>query len=166
MFHVYFGGFDVVVYAIAAVFAIYLADAICSGIEGREQVEKQVKQEVYATQPAPIKSVWSEPKASDSLLVLDAQIYELRGQLVVRVDDMSGSVPGEVKTLSLRGDPVIRISDLQTLYQTVAIDAGQVIQKWKQWSKQKKKQPKKQHRNPIKEAASLNGGIRHGVATC
>lgn len=164
MFEVYFGAFDIVMYAFAAVFAIYLADASCDEMEEREQIENQAAKEVNTTRSAPLSDSPVE-KGEDLSLILDSQLYELRGQLVVRVDDVPIGVPGEVKTFSLRGDPVIRLADLQKISGVVAIDAGQVIHKWEQWSKQQKKKPKKRHRNPVKEAASLNKDAGHELAS-
>ena len=164
MFHVYFGGFDFVMYAIAALIAISLADVICNEMEEQEHFAKEFKQEVTTTQSVHLSGS-QEEVIKDAPLILDIQIYELHGQLVVRRDDISIAVPGNVKTFSLRGDRVIRLSDLQNVYGTVAIDAGQVISKWEQWNHQRKTKPKRQHRKPIQEVASLNGsgGAGHGT---
>ncbi|OLP16614.1 hypothetical protein BST81_20680 [Leptolyngbya sp. 'hensonii'] len=163
MFHIYFGGFDFVMYAIAALIAICLADVICNEMEEQEQFGKESK-EVITTQSAHLSGS-QEGVAKDSPLILDIQIYELHGQLVVRRDDISIAVPGNIKTFSLRGNRVIRLSDLQNVYGTVAIEAGQVISKWEQWNQQRKAKPKRQHRKPIQEVASLNGngGAGHGT---
>ncbi|MGI0485517.1 hypothetical protein ACN4EK_08790 [Pantanalinema rosaneae CENA516] len=164
MFHVYFGGFDFVMYAIAALIAICLADVICNEMEEQEQFAKESKKEVTTIQPVHLSGL-QEEVATGSPLILDIQIYELHGQLVVRRDDISIAVPGNVKTFSLRGNRVIRLSDLQNVYGTVAIEAGQVISKWEQWNQQKKTKPKRQHRKPLQEVASLNGngGTGHGT---
>lgn len=164
MFHVYFGAFDFVVYAIAVFFAIYMGNALCDEMEERDRLKNQTGKEVARTQPAHDTASPQGKGAQDRPLILDAQLYELRGQLVIRKDELPVSVPSGVKTYTLRGDPAIRLSDLQQVFDTVAIDAGQVIHKWEQWSKPKKK-PRKRHRNPVKEAAALNGGARHGAAS-
>lgn len=164
MFHVYFGGFDFVMYAIAALIAICLADVICNEMEEQEQFAKEFEQEVTTAQPVHLSGS-QEEVAKNSPLILDIQIYELHGQLVVKMEDISIAIPGKVKTFSLRGDRAIRLSDLQDVYGTVAIDAGQVISKWEQWNQQRKTKPKRQHRKPIQEVASLNGngGVGHGT---
>jgi glutamate dehydrogenase/leucine dehydrogenase len=166
MFHVYFGGFDFVMYAIAALIAICLADVICNEMDEQEQFAKESKKEVTTTQPVHLSGS-QEEVATGSPLILDIQIYELHGQLVVKMEDISIAVPGKVKTFSLRGDRVIRLSDLQDVYGKVAIDASQVISKWEQWNQQKKTKPKRQHRKPIQEVASLNsnGGAGHGTVS-
>lgn len=151
MFQVYFGAFDFVVYGIAAIFANYLADAICREMEERERVYEPGNKEVSNTDPP---------------LILDTQIFELRGQLVVKKADIPAPVPDGVKVFSLRGDPVVQIRDLQNIYETVAIEAGQVLRKWEQWKPQrsrKKPRKQKQKRSPIREVASLNGGTKHGT---
>jgi hypothetical protein len=132
----------------------------------QEQFAKESKKEVTTTQSVHLSGL-QEEVAKDSPLILDIQIYELHGQLVVRVDDISIAVLGKVKTFSLRGDRVIRLSDLQDIYGTVAINAGQVISKWEQWNQQRKAKPKRQHRKPIQEVASLNGngGAGHGTVS-
>jgi hypothetical protein len=141
MFHVYFGGFDFVMYAIAALIAICLADVICNEMEEQEQLAKEFEQKVTTNQPVHLSGLQEEVE-KDSPLILDIQIYELHGQLVVKVDDISIAVPNKIKTFSLRGDRVIRLSDLQNVYGTVAIEAGQVISKWEQWNQQRKAKPK------------------------
>lgn len=165
MFQVYFGAFDVAMYAIAVMFAIGLANAICHEMDEREQVNPQGIKEVSTTQSAQISTQPVE-QTKETPLILDAQLFELRGQLVVRKGDIPDSVPTEIKTFFFRGDPVIWLTDLLKVCGIVAIEADQVIRKWEQWSQQKKKkESKKRHRSPIREAASLNGGAGHGLAS-
>lgn len=160
MFHVYFGAFDWMAYAIAGIFAIVLSGAICSEMDEQEQARAVEQKKVSPTQ--------SVEQPLEAPLILDAQIFELRGTLVVKKEDLAIALPDEIKALSLRGDPVIRLIDLCQVYGTVAIEAEQVIRKWEQWSQQQqKKKPKPKQRNPepIEEVARLNGGGGFGHGT-
>lgn len=152
MYHIYFGVFDFVLYAIAGIIAIFLADAICNEMTEREQLETVEELEVSTTQPI-------EERRNISL-ILDAQLFELHGTLVVRKGDIPASLPSEISALSLRGDPVIRLTDLCHTYGTVVIDVKRVLHKWSQ----QKKKPKKRSQKPVEKAA-LNGGSGYGTTS-
>jgi len=101
MLHIYFGAFDFVMYAIAIIGAIFLADALCD--EGNEQQRLQkggkgTSQRLVQPETVP--------------LMVNGPIFELHGTLVVKKSDVPIVLPEGLKALSLRGDPVIRISDL------------------------------------------------------
>lgn len=154
MFHVYFGAFDFLAYAIAGIFAIFLAGAICDEMDDPKRLKTIENQEVNA--------VLAETIVETSL-VLDAPIFELHGTLVVKKSDIPFPLPDAIKVLSLRSDLVIRLTDLCNVYGRVAIDAEQVIHKWEQWSKHKRQKKKEQSRKPIETAVTLNGGSGYGT---
>lgn len=156
MFHVYFGAFDLVAYAIAGMFAIVLASALCKEMDDQEQLKTVANQEVNTVQLA--------ESVIEPLLVLDTPFFELHGTLVVKKGDLPVLLPEAIKVLFLRGDPVIRLTDLCHAYGRVAIDVTQVIHKWEQWSQHKrKKKSKTQSGKQIEAAVTLQGGSGHGT---
>ncbi|MEP1075190.1 hypothetical protein NDI52_07260 [Leptolyngbya sp. PL-A3] len=154
MLHIYFGAFDFVMYAIVLIGAIFLADAICEERDEQKRLQKREKgipQVLVQTEAVP--------------LIVNGPIFELHGTLVVKKSDVPIVLPEGLKALSLRGDPVIRLSDLLETYGMVALDATQVIYKWEQWKEWKrKKKPKKQTSELKAERGPLNNGSRHQAA--
>lgn len=156
MFHMYFGAFDLVAYAIAGMFTIVLASAICDEEDDQERLKTVADQEVNTVQSA--------ESVIEPLLVLDTPFFELHGTLVVKKGDLSVLLPDAIKVLFLRGYPVIRLTDLCHEYGRVVIDVTQVIHKWEQWNQHKrKKKSKTQSRKQIEAAATLQGGSGYGT---
>lgn len=154
MLHIYFGAFDFVMYAIAVIVAIFLADALCD--EGNEQQRLQEGRK---------EAFQGLVQQKEGPLIVNGPIFELHGTLVVKKSDVPIVLPDELRTLSLRGDPVIRLSDLVETYGMVALDATQVIYKWEQWKEWKrKKKPKKQTPEPKAKRGPLSNGSRDQVA--
>jgi hypothetical protein len=150
MFHVYFGAFDVVLYAIAIIGSLYIADAVSGELESDSVVQRQGNKEGLKIEETGMKG--------ERPLILNGPIFELNGTLVVKRSDIPIGLPEVVRSYSLRGDPAIRIQDLQNIFGSVAIDARQFFTKWQQWKpRRRKKHPKKESR-PLKGAAEINGG--------
>ncbi|MEP1079372.1 hypothetical protein NDI52_28595 [Leptolyngbya sp. PL-A3] len=155
MLHIYFGAFDFVMYAIAVIGAIFLADAICD--EGNEQQRLQEGGKGASQGLA---------QPEEGPLIVNGPIFELHGTLVVKKSDVPIVLPEGLKALSLRGNPVIRLSDLVETYGMVALDATQVIQKWEQWKEWKrKKKPRKQTPEPKAKGGPLSNGSWDQAAT-
>ena len=63
----------------------------------------------------------------------------------------------------MRGSAVVRLADLVNTYDSVAVEAGSVLQKFAQWQEVKpKRNQTKRRRSSVEEVHRLNGGEQNG----
>lgn len=145
---------DFLMCGVVGIVLIVLAALVCNEVESYGRLNISRQEEVLVSEPV---------ETEDSTLILKAQLFELHGTLVIKKINIPVTLPTKLKVFSLRGDAVVRLSDLQDFYGTVAIDAEEVLRKWEQWNEHPRKKQKSRSRKPLREVALLNGGFGHGT---
>ncbi|MEN8446362.1 MAG: hypothetical protein ABG776_15280 [Cyanobacteria bacterium J06555_13] len=141
MFELYFGAFDIVLYAIAFITAVMLADGICDAMEANNlrvvsstisSAESTPDLAYVACAPSPqcavkisveepasdvVLSDIAQPSAAEQakpvLRVSDIRLYKLHKKSVVPLSALPFSIPKTIKRYMLRGQQVIRLEALQ-----------------------------------------------------
>ncbi|MEM6452166.1 MAG: hypothetical protein AAF703_17870 [Cyanobacteria bacterium P01_D01_bin.105] len=144
MFELYFGAFDVVLYALAFITAILISGSICDAQEPGASVPDPdslqssalsyvscepsiqpiatsvISEQVAAipiTEPArPLEITQSKPV----LRLSDIRLYKLHQHSVVLLSALSFSIPDRIKRYMLRGEQVVRLTSLQEIATVIA----------------------------------------------
>ena len=143
MLELYFGAFDIVLYAAAFIAAVMLADGICDAMESddRRVVSSAISSAVstpdltyvacsLSSQSAvaitvenPVSDVVqsdaAQPSAAEQakpvLRVSDVRLYKLHKKSVVPLSALPFSIPNTIKRYILRGQQVVRLESLQKI---------------------------------------------------
>ena len=148
MFELYFGAFDIVLYVIAFITAVMLADGICDGMGANDlrvdsaefiaaestpdlayvaclpssQCAVAISVEIPASDV--VLSDLDQPSATKQakpvLRVSDVRLYKLHQKSVVLLNALPFSIPNTIKRYMLRGQPVIRLEALQDIATVIA----------------------------------------------
>lgn len=144
MFELYFGAFDVVLYALAFITAILISGGICDAMESSAPIPEPVAIEpsalsymscepsiqpmatsVISTQDvAPpivdpgfrVETVQSKPVVRMS----EIRLYKLHQHSVVLLSALPFSIPDRIKRYMLRGEPVVRLASLEEIATVLA----------------------------------------------
>ena len=152
-FHLYFGAFDIILYAAAFLVSLSVSRAICDNLDAPSYQTAAIPVTVDVSTanesvippdnlaPSPTLSNPVKISDDDSLEegnepvpvpdetggsekpILDLskiKLYQLRKQSVVRLSDLTFSIPETVKRYQLRQKPVIRLTDIENFVEVIS----------------------------------------------
>mgnify|MGYP001801380333 CR=1 FL=1 len=143
MFELYFGAFDLVLYALAFIAAVMISGGICDVLESdATALESNSPSPVFSyvscepsIHPTATLSIKSQPVKESSaqktpsldstqnkpiLQMSDIKLYRLHQRSVVLLSALPFSIPDTVKRYMLRGEPVVRLESLQAIATVIA----------------------------------------------
>ncbi|MEL6161541.1 MAG: hypothetical protein AAFR18_20215 [Cyanobacteria bacterium J06627_32] len=144
MIDLYFGAFDVVLYALAFIAAIMISGGICDVMESAAPIPEPVPFQSpalsYVSCEPSIQPVSTSVIEAQSIVPLttepsrdaegiqsrpvvrlaDIRLYKLHQHSVVLLSALPFSIPDRIKRYMLRGEPVVRLSSLQEIATVLA----------------------------------------------
>ncbi|MEO1619619.1 MAG: hypothetical protein AAFU53_01150 [Cyanobacteria bacterium J06632_3] len=143
MFELYFGAFDLVLYALAFIAAVMIFGGICDVLESESLVRQPASTRPGPSyiackplfQPIATLSIKSPPVQEPSaeipsslmntqrkpiLRISEVRLYKLHQQSVVQLSALPFSIPDTIKRYMLRGEPVVLLEALQAIATVIA----------------------------------------------
>lgn len=150
MFHLYFGAFDLILYAAAFLVSLSVSRVICDDVDVSParpvlqpahiaadfqtspiSTSSAVSRKTYPTVASALSDkvagqyanvIQTEVDSTNGKATVDLsniRLFKLRKRSVVKVCDLSISLPDDVKQYKLRGESVIKLADLRKIAEVI-----------------------------------------------